>query len=119
MNIVNERIKSRRISLGLTLLDIAEYLGVREATVQRYESGEIKNIKHETIQNMASILKCSPAYLMGWEDEVHQDPIEKELSEEQILTLAAHQVGHKGPLTPEQMSQIKLAVKIALAKEEK
>ncbi|MNW49935.1 helix-turn-helix protein [compost metagenome] len=41
------------------------------------------------------------------------------LSEEQILTLAAHQVGHDGPLTEEQLAQIKLAMKIALAKDYK
>ncbi|WP_068779627.1 helix-turn-helix domain-containing protein [Paenibacillus sp. GM2] len=42
-----------------------------------------------------------------------------ELSEKQILTLAAHQVGHEGALTEEQLAQIKLAMKIALAKNDK
>ena len=65
---IQERIKERRTALGLTLLEIAELLNVKEATVQRYESGEIKNIKHETIVALAEILKCSPSYLMGWED---------------------------------------------------
>lgn len=68
MSILNERIKLRRLALNMTLLYIAECLGVKEATVQRYESGEIKNIKHETIVQLAEILKCSPAYLMGWQD---------------------------------------------------
>lgn len=68
---IQERIKERRLHLNLTLLDVAERLGVREATVQRYESGEIKNIKHETIGKLAAILECSPSYLMGWQDEVH------------------------------------------------
>lgn len=44
---------------------------------------------------------------------------EVDLSEEEILTLAAHQVGHEGPLTEEQLAQIKLAMKIALAKNDK
>ncbi|MEF2966846.1 helix-turn-helix transcriptional regulator [Paenibacillus sp. M1] len=44
---------------------------------------------------------------------------EVDLSEEEILTLAAHQVGHDGPLTEEQLAQIKLAMKIALAKNDK
>ena len=61
-------IKERRNELGLTLLEIAERLNVKEATVQRYESGEIKNIKHETIVALSEILNCSPAYLMGWDD---------------------------------------------------
>lgn len=70
MSTLNDRIKQRRIALNYTLLYIAEQLGVKEATVQRYESGDIKNIKHDTIVQLAEILKCSPSYLMGWEDIV-------------------------------------------------
>ena len=50
---INDRIKERRLAAGKTLLEVAEYLGVKEATAQRYESGEIKNIKHETIVSLA------------------------------------------------------------------
>lgn len=80
MAIINERIKKRRLSLNLTLADVANYLGVKEATAQRYESGEIKNIKHETIVELAKLFKCHPAYLMGWEDEPNEN----------IQTIAAH-----------------------------
>lgn len=73
MSILNERIKQRRLALNLTLLSVAEQLGVKEATVQRYESGDIKNIKHETVAQLAEILKCSPAYLMGWENKDSSD----------------------------------------------
>lgn len=69
MSVLNDRIKQRRIALGYTLLYVAEQLGVKEATVQRYESGDIKNIKHDTIAHLAEILKCSPSYLMGWEED--------------------------------------------------
>ena len=68
MTKLQERIKERRLSLNLTLLEVAEAIGVKEATVQRYESGEIKNIKHETIVALAGLLQCSPQYLMGWSD---------------------------------------------------
>lgn len=75
MSILNDRIKQRRLSLNLTLLYVAECLGVKEATAQRYESGEIKNIKHETIVRLAEILNCSPAYLMGWQDSPNHSSI--------------------------------------------
>ena len=65
---LSERIKERRLSLGMTLLDVANALGVKEATVQRYESGEIKNPKHSTVLMLSEIFGCSPSYLMGWED---------------------------------------------------
>lgn len=64
--LMNERIKSMRKLKNLTLLEVAEKLGVKEATMQRYESGEIKNIKHETIVQLADIFECSPIYLIGW-----------------------------------------------------
>ena len=67
VGIINDRIWERRISLGLTLLNVAEQLGVKEATAQRYESGAIKSISHETISRLSEILSCTPSYLMGWD----------------------------------------------------
>ena len=68
MSILQERIKERRLASGLTLSEVAELIGVKEATVQRYESGEIKNIKHTTIVKLSEIFRCTPQYLMGWSD---------------------------------------------------
>ncbi len=65
---LNSRIKERRTALGMTLLDVANALNVKEATVQRYESGEIKNLKQKTVLELAKIFKCTPAYLMGWDE---------------------------------------------------
>ena len=68
MATIHERIRERRLAMGFTLLEIAELLGVKEATVQRYESGEIKNIKHTTVIKLSEIFRCTPQYLMGWSD---------------------------------------------------
>lgn len=59
-------LKKRRKELGLTLAQIADAMGVAEATVQRWESGNIKSIRHEKIGKLAELLKVSPAALMGW-----------------------------------------------------
>ena len=69
MSVLQDRIKDKRLSLGLTLLEVADLLGVKEATMQRYESGEIKNIKHDTIVQLSNIFKCTPQYLMGWTND--------------------------------------------------
>lgn len=67
MNNIGEIIKNRREQLGLTLEEVGDHLGVGKATVQRYESGNIKNLKQETIEKIAQILKVDPCYLMGWD----------------------------------------------------
>jgi len=64
-----ERLKLLRQKSGMTLLDVANAIGVKEATAQRYESGEIKNLKHDTILELAKLFNCSPSYIMGWEDD--------------------------------------------------
>lgn len=57
--------KNRRIALGLTMKEVAELIGVQEATYQRYESGVVKNIPYENITALSEILKCNPQDLLG------------------------------------------------------
>lgn len=59
-------LKQRRKELGLTLLQIAKAVGVSEATVQRWESGNIKSLRHENLVRLSAALRLSPATLMGW-----------------------------------------------------
>ena len=68
MSELSSILKRRRKELGLTLAQIADEMGVAEATVQRWESGNIKTIRHEKIGRLAELLKVSPAALMGWND---------------------------------------------------
>jgi len=72
---INEKIKLRHEELGLTLREISDYVGVSEATIQRYETGEIKNLKQGIIEKLAKILNVTPSYLMGWEEK-KSDPFE-------------------------------------------
>ncbi|MFD1204005.1 helix-turn-helix domain-containing protein [Sporosarcina contaminans] len=70
-----ERLKQIRIRRGMTLLEVAEKLGKTEATIQRYESGNIKNPKSDTIQELAEVYNVNPAYLMGWEENQYSNLI--------------------------------------------
>ena len=54
-----------------SLAQIAEKLGVTEATAQRYERGSIKSIPYDYMCAYGEILNCSPCYLMGWEKKEH------------------------------------------------
>lgn len=62
-----DRLKSRRVDMGITLQEVADAIGVEKPTVQRYESGKINKIDTITVEKLASAIKCSPAYLMGWQ----------------------------------------------------
>lgn len=69
-----DKIKFNREKLGYTLEELSKLVGVSAPTIQRYESGEIKNVRRDKISKLAKALNVSPAYLMGWEDE-NSDPI--------------------------------------------
>ena len=56
MGNISSVLKAKRKELGLTLAQIAEKIGVTEATVQRWESGNIKSLRHERIAKLADIL---------------------------------------------------------------
>lgn len=76
---LKDLIKNRRIAIGKTLEDVGKEVGVSKATVLRWESGEIKDMRRDKIVALARALDTTPAYLMGWEDQADaMDP--KQLS---------------------------------------
>ena len=57
-------LSERRKELGLTQKEVADAVGVAEATVSRWESGEIANMRRDRISALAKILKCSADFIM-------------------------------------------------------
>lgn len=66
---IGERIKNRRIELGLSVDNVAAELGKNRATIYRYEGDEIENLPTTVLEPLAKILQTTPAYLMGWDDD--------------------------------------------------
>ncbi len=64
----NQLLKNARAKANKTLEQVAKDCGVSKATVQRWESGEIKNVRRDKISKLSASLNVSPSYLMGWED---------------------------------------------------
>lgn len=62
-------IRDKRLELGLTMKEVADYVGVSEGTVSRWESGDIANMKRSRINSLAEILKLSPLVLLGQEQK--------------------------------------------------
>ncbi len=79
---IYERIKLRRKELCLTAEDVATALNVSRATVYRYESADIEKFPITLIEPLSKVLRCSPAYLMGWDENAtffSLYPIEKKV----------------------------------------
>lgn len=90
---LKDNIKKRRKELNMTLLEVADALGITEATMQRYESGTIKNIPYENIEKISSVLNCTPQFLMGW-SKYPKEPddigLSDYLSEHEISVITAY-----------------------------
>ena len=69
-----ERIKMMRKAKGLTQVELARRLGLKDSAIAKYENGRVENIKRSTIEEMAKILECSPVYLLCLEDDVPAQP---------------------------------------------
>lgn len=65
---IGERIKARRIELGMSLEELGKRLGKNRTTVYRYETGYIENLPIDILEPIAAVLQTTPAYLMGWEE---------------------------------------------------
>lgn len=75
-NSVGSRIKTRRLELGLTLEEVAKAIGVGKPTVQKYETGAIKNIGSAKLNELANILQTSPEYLLDFKPQAQREKFE-------------------------------------------
>ena len=63
---IGNRIKTARKNANLTLLELANKIGLSEGNVQRYESGNITNVSVSVLEKFAAALDTTTAELMGW-----------------------------------------------------
>ena len=61
----NTFLKDRRVELQLTQKEVAAFVGVSEATLSRWEPGNIKNMRRDKIAKLAKILQISPSFIVG------------------------------------------------------
>ncbi len=65
---IKDILKQRRIEKQYTLDDVARLVGVSAATISRWESGDIANMRRDKIAKLANALDLSPAIIMGWNE---------------------------------------------------
>ena len=96
-----ERIRSRREALGMTQTELADALSTTKQNIYKYENGIISNIPSDKIEAMTEILKTTPAYLMGWEEETVLPPNIEPLGSMQKIPLVG-QIACGTPILAEQ-----------------
>ena len=64
---MGEILKKLRIERGLTQEEVGKIIGVQKAAIQKYEKGDVKNLKRSAIRKLSEFYNVSPSYLMGLE----------------------------------------------------
>ena len=115
------KIKSRRIELGLSYQDLANLTGISKSTLQRYETGYIKKVPINQIEVLAKALQINPGYLMGWKD-VDTSPgwyLDPETAKAAQEMYDKHRVlfDASRKLKPESIKEVEKFIEYQLAKE--
>ena len=92
----------RRIALGLTQKEVARQVGVSEATVCRWETGAIANMRRDRITKLAQALHTTPEFIMTGREPVAHDTVREILAGEGIRI----QLDADSKLTEEQLADI-------------
>ena len=72
---MGERIKELRIIKGYTQEELGKMLGIKKAAIQKYENGDVENIKRSKIKLLADALGVTPSYIMGWDSPERHNPL--------------------------------------------
>lgn len=94
---ISKKLRDRRKELNLTMLEVAQRTGVSEATVSRWESGDIANMRRDKIVALAKALQVAPAFIMGWDEAVSAGNSTKPEENSNVIFLDEHKI-HMIPL---------------------
>lgn len=68
-------LRKLRTEKGLTLQQVADYVGLQKSAIYKYEHGLIVNPKRSLIEKLATLFQVSPSYLLGVTDEQHPQSV--------------------------------------------
>lgn len=89
-------LRERRQELGLTMLEVAQAIGVSEAAVSRYERGSIKNMRRDRIAKYAQVLKVDPTEFLGLGEPAPQKPNCQLLDQSHIYMIPVYETVSAG-----------------------
>ena len=80
---LGDKIRARRMELGMTMEDLGKAIGVQRSAINKYEKGTITDLKRSTIDALSKALNVSVFYLLDDDPEdldearleaLHQNP---------------------------------------------
>ena len=72
---IGEKIKYLREQAKISQTELAEKVNTTKQNIYKYEKGIITNIPSDRIELIANALNTTPAYLMGWEEDIYDSEI--------------------------------------------
>lgn len=77
---VGTTIRKLRKEKGLTQTELGRLLGVQKAAVQKWESGQVQNLKQSTIKSLCEIFDKNPAvFIFATNELLDPDRVKQEL----------------------------------------
>lgn len=77
---VGATIKKLRLEKGMTQAELGELLGVKKAAVQKWESGQVQNLKHSTIKSLCEVFQMNPVvFIFGTNELLNSERIKSEV----------------------------------------
>lgn len=71
---IGERIKYRREQLEMSQDELARRLGYKSRSSINKIENDASGLPQTKIAAIAKVLRTTPAYIMGWEEEIKKDP---------------------------------------------
>ena len=70
---LGDRVRQRRGELDLTQEQLAAATGLKQFHISRIESGDIKDVKGETLRRLARALRVTTDFLLEIEEEIDSE----------------------------------------------
>ncbi|MBE7011165.1 MAG: helix-turn-helix transcriptional regulator [Ruminococcaceae bacterium] len=86
---MGEILKELRLERGLTQEEVGKIIGVQKAAIQKYEKGEVENMKQSSIKKLSKFYGVTTDYLLGIEkaDEQLEEYLEMLKSRSELKML--------------------------------
>ena len=81
---IGERIKERRIELGLTQMELSQKMGYKNKSAICNVEKRGDNITSDRIEKLAAALECTPGYLMGWNENPYKYHLNSQKLQEEL-----------------------------------